>query len=75
MRRTQKTEKAKIKMTIFSEVYGTYFRIAAAVLSKDRITESEIYDIINKEGFRDSALFLPQKLIPRTDGTFGSACF
>lgn len=69
MRRTRKTEKAKIKMTIFSEVYGTYFRIAAAVLSKDRITETEIYDIINKEGFRDSALFLPQKLIPRTDGT------
>lgn len=56
-------------MTIFSEIYGAYFRIAAAVLSKESITEAEIYDIINKMGFRDSALFLPQKLIPQADGT------
>lgn len=64
-----KTEKAKKTMTIFSEIYGAYFRIAAAVLSKESLTEAEIYDIINKMGFRDSALFLPQKLIPRADGT------
>lgn len=56
-------------MTIFSEIYGAYFRIAAEILSKKSVTEAEIYDIINKEGFRDSTLFLPQKLIPRVDGT------
>lgn len=56
-------------MTIFSEIYGAYFRIAAAILSKESVTEAEIYDIIGREGFKDSALFLPQKLIPRTDGT------
>lgn len=56
-------------MTIFSEIYGAYFRTAAKILSKESVTEAEIYDIIGSEGFRDSALFLPQKLIPRADGT------
>lgn len=55
-------------MTIFSEIYGVYFRIAARVLAKGKITENEIYEIIQKEGFRESSLFLPQKLIPRGDG-------
>lgn len=70
-------------MTIFSEIYGAYFRIAAEILSKGRVTEAEIYDIVNREGFGDSALFLPRKLIPRggedwgllrenPDGSFGS---
>lgn len=56
-------------MTIFSEIYGAYFRAAEKILSKGSVTEAEIYDIINKEGFKDTALFLPQKLIPRADGT------
>lgn len=56
-------------MTIFSEIYGAYFRVAGKILSKGSVTEAEIYDIINSEGFKDSALFLPQKLIPRADGS------
>lgn len=55
-------------MKIFSEIYGKYFRIATEVLSKRKISESQIYNIIEKEGFRDSLLFLPQKIIPQKDG-------
>ena len=54
-------------MTIFSEIYGTYFRIAASVLSRESISSDEINDIIIKQGFNDSILFLPQKLMPRPD--------
>ena len=54
-------------MTIFSEIYGVYFRIAARILSRKSITEKEINDIIIKHGFNDSILFLPQKLIPQSD--------
>lgn len=56
-------------MTIFSEIYGTYYRIAALLTERESLSDKEVYDIIAAEGFRDSALFLPQKLLPRTDGT------
>ena len=51
-------------MILFSEIYGVYFRIAAKVLSRESMTEKEITDIITKNGFNDSILFLPQKLLP-----------
>ena len=33
-------------MTVFSEIYGTYFRITAKILEKNIINEKEIRDII-----------------------------
>ena len=57
-------------MNIFSEIYGTYFRIAAKLLEKEITDEKTVRDTIMKEGFRDSILFLPQKLIP-SDSDWG----
>ena len=54
-------------MTLFSEIYGAYFRIAAAVLGRESVTERDIRCIVEKEGFRDSVLFVPNKLIPGED--------
>lgn len=55
----------KRKINIFSELYGAYYRTAAKILAEDEITESGIYSIISEEAFADSALFIPQKLIPK----------
>ena len=51
-------------MNIFSEIYGTYFRIAAKLLENEVNDEKTIRDFVQRDGFRDSILFLPQKLIP-----------
>ena len=56
-------------MNIFSEIYGTYFRIVSKAVKTETVTRSQINDIIQEEGFRDSVLFLPQKLIPQKDGS------
>ena len=56
-------------MTLFHEMYGAYFRIAARVLREAPLTEQALRCIIPEEGFRDSVLFVPQKLIPQTDGS------
>ncbi len=56
-------------MTIFSEIYGAYYRVAARALMKKTVTDSEINGLIRELGFRDSALFLPQKLFPQKDGS------
>lgn len=56
-------------MTIFSEIYGTYFRIAAKLMRSAGLTENDINNTIQNEGFRDSVLFLPQKLIPQRDNS------
>lgn len=56
-------------MTIFSEIYGAYYRIAARLLSLGSVSDSGVYDVIREDGFRDSALFLPQKLLPQNDGS------
>ena len=56
-------------MTLFHEMYGAYFRIAAQVLDKAPLTERQLLDIVAKEGFRDSVLFVPQKLLPKKDGS------
>ena len=54
-------------MTLFSEIYGVYFRIASKILSRESMTEKDITDIILRDGFSDSILFLPQKLLPSPD--------
>ena len=56
-------------MTIFNEIYGVYFLIAGKILGRRVTDEGQIYSMINKYGFRDSILFLPQKLIPQGDGS------
>ncbi|MBO5164689.1 MAG: WYL domain-containing protein [Ruminococcus sp.] len=51
-------------MNIFSEIYGTYFRIAAKLLENEVTDEKTVSETVRREGFRDSVLFLPRKLIP-----------
>lgn len=55
----------KRPINIFSELYGAYYRAAAKILSLDEMSEKQIYRIISEEGFSDSALFIPMKLIPK----------
>ena len=55
---------AVMKMNIFSEIYGTYFRIAAMLLERETTDEKTVRETVQREGFRDSVLFMPQKLIP-----------
>ncbi|MBR2283972.1 MAG: WYL domain-containing protein [Ruminococcus sp.] len=56
-------------MNLFSELYGTYFRITAEILEHSRITAKKIQDIVISKGFRDTVLFLPQKLIPNSSSS------
>lgn len=56
-------------MTMFHEMYGAYFRIAEKVLGRETLTEQALRAIVQAEGFRDSVLFVPQKLIPQQDGS------
>lgn len=56
-------------MTIFSEIYGTYYRIVSRLSGLDSFSDREVYDVIGEDGFRDSVLFLPQKLLPQADGS------
>lgn len=55
-------------MNIFSEIYGTYFRITAEILSKGTLAENSVRDIITENGFSDTVLFLPDKLVPDKSG-------
>lgn len=57
-------------MTLFNEIYGAYFRIAAAVLERDSVTAGDIRTIVEGEGFRDSVLFVPDKLL-QGEGSWG----
>ena len=56
-------------MRLFSELYGAYFRAAARVLSQKKLTDREVEQICAEEGFRETVLFLPKKLIPQKDGS------
>ncbi len=51
-------------MNIFSEIYGTYFHIAAKLLENAATDEKTVRETVLRDGFRDSVLFLPQKLLP-----------
>lgn len=56
-------------MNIFSEIYGAYFRAVERLLSLEKFDKSEIRDAIECEAFRDSALFIEPKLLPKKDGS------
>lgn len=56
-------------MMLFHEMYGAYFRIAARVLGEAPLNVQRLQCIVAEEGFRDSVLFVPQKLIPQKDGS------
>ena len=56
-------------MNIFSEIYGTYFRITAKLLENELTDEKTVRDTVMREGFKDTLLFLPQKLIPGSEST------
>ncbi len=58
-------------MQLFSELYGTYFRIAAKLLAMPECTEQELTQIIRNCAFRESILFLPQKLRPESPESWG----
>ena len=50
-------------MKLFSEIYSTYYKITEKILKKRVITKAEILDIIRKNGFSETMLFLEPKLI------------
>lgn len=55
-------------MKLFSEIYGTYFRCAEKILSQGEMTEKDIRKTVSENAFRDSLLFIPDKLIPNSSG-------
>lgn len=55
-------------MKLFSEVYGAYFRCAERILSEGEVTEKRLREIVTQSAFRDSLLFIPEKLIPDKSG-------
>ena len=55
-------------MKLFSEVYGAYFRCAERTLSEGKVTEKRLREIVSQTAFRDSLLFIPEKLIPDKTG-------
>lgn len=58
-------------MNLFSEIYGAYYRIAAKILEERSVTPARMNELIRKYGFRDSILFLPPKLDPRSEENWG----
>lgn len=56
-------------MNLFHEMYGRYFRIVSMLLREESCTDADIRKLTSAEGFRESGLFLPQKLIPQEDGS------
>lgn len=60
-------------MNIFTEIHSAYYKAAQAVLTEqaqtgEPITDKRIREIISEYGFKDSALFIPEKLIPDSEG-------
>lgn len=51
-------------MNIFSEIYGAYFRTASELLENEVTDAKTVRQTVSRDAFRDSVLFLPQKLIP-----------
>jgi predicted DNA-binding transcriptional regulator YafY len=58
-------------MELFSELYGAYFRTVEHILQRGQVTAADIRQIIQAQAFRDSLLFLPQKLLPDTPESWG----
>lgn len=55
-------------MKLFSEIYGAYFRCAERILSEGEVNEKRLREIVTETAFRDSLLFIPEKLIPNKAG-------
>lgn len=55
-------------MKLFSEIYGAYFRCAEKILSKGELSEKRLREIVSENAFKDSMLFIPEKLIPDKEG-------
>ena len=50
---------------LFSEVYGTYYNVLAALLHQARagtLTKAELYRIVREKGFEESLLTIPENL-------------
>ncbi len=58
-------------MTLFHEMYGAYFRAVERLLTHPSCTAEEMREAVRTEGFQDSVLFLPQKLLPDTPESWG----
>jgi len=56
-------------MTIFSEIYGIYFRIVSKIMERESVTETEIHEIIKKYGYRETDFLMSDKIIPNKEGT------
>ncbi len=50
-------------MRLFSEIYSTYYQITEKILKKKVVTKAEVLNIICKNGFLETVLFLEPKLI------------
>ncbi|MCM1578827.1 MAG: WYL domain-containing protein [Ruminococcus sp.] len=60
-------------MNIFTETESAYYKAAEEILALQMtentpVTERRISEIISRTAFKDSALFIPEKLIPKADG-------
>ena len=54
---------------LFSEVYGTYYRVLGKLLDRaaeGRLTRREMEDIIRRFGFEESVLTIPEALESQT---------
>ncbi len=61
-------------MNIFSEIYSAYYKAVEAVLRLQTengkpLTEKKITELILKHAFKDSTLFIPEKLVPKSEKT------
>lgn len=50
-------------MKLFSEIYSVYFGITEKILKKREVSKSDIIDIIRKNGYSETSLFLLPELI------------
>ena len=51
-------------MTIFHEIYGTYFRLVRHLLHQKSLTDVDIRKYISREGFFETNLYLEEKIVP-----------
>lgn len=49
-------------MKLFSEIYSTYYLITEKILKRKSVTRADIMDVIRKDGFSETMLFLEPKL-------------
>ena len=65
-------------MELFSEIYSSYYTVVAQILTKSHISEKEMTQLIQKNAFSESAMYLiPQlksnwSLLSEKEGTYKS---